>query len=122
MNSCTNEFASFGPYENSQLYKVLLQHDGSVGNDGAFTIDEFFRPFILHYEKTTAPEHRGVCYWTALREFAAQTITVDAGNAAGEMTAQDMDAYIQSYNQTLAEFDGLEPTEPPAGICEAPVD
>ena len=120
VNSCTNEFAAVGPYENSQLYKILLLNDGSVGNDGAFTIDEFFRPFILHYEKTTAPEHRGVCYWTALREFAARTIMVDAGNAAGQMTAQDMDAYIQSYNTTIAAFDGLEPGDAPLDVCEAP--
>lgn len=117
VNSCDNQFEALGPYENSQLYKTLLHNDGSVGNDNAFTIDEFFRPFILHYEKTTAPTDRGVCYWSALRGFAGRTISVDAGNSSMEMNVSDMDTYIQLYNSTIADYDGSEATVS-AGICE----
>ena len=117
VNSCDNQFEALGPYENSQLYKTLLHHDGSVGGDNAFTIDEFFRPFILHYEKTTAPVDRGVCYWSALRGFAARTISVDAGNSSMEMNVSDMDTYIQLYNTTIADYDGSEAAASP-GICE----
>jgi len=122
VNSCTNELEDLGPYDNSQLYKTFLQHDGSVGGDGAFTIDEFFRPFVLHYEKTTAPQDRGVCYWTALREFAQRTVSVDAGNASIEMNAYDMDTYLQSYNTMLADYDNAEPVASPGNTCEAPED
>lgn len=121
VNSCDNQFEALGPYENSQLYKTLLHNDGSVGGDNAFTIDEFFRPFILHYEKTTAPSDRGVCYWSALRGFAARTISVDAGNASIEMNVHDMDTYIQLYNTTIADYDGTE-AETSAGICAGPED
>ena len=119
VNDCTNQFPDLGPYENSQLYKHLLNNDGSVGNDGAFTIDEFFRPFILHYEKTTAPENRGLCYWSELRFFAFEMIAGEAGNAAVEMNAYNMDNYIQLYNSTIAAYEGTEPEEV-TGVCEQP--
>jgi hypothetical protein len=117
VNSCDNQFEALGPNENSQLYKTLLHNDGSVGGDNAFTIDEFFRPFILHYEKTTAPVDRGFCYWSALRDFASRTIAVDAGNASTEMNVSDMDTYIQEYNTTIAAYEGSEAAVS-AGICE----
>ena len=85
----------------SALFINLLENDGSVGGDGAFTIDEFFRPFITHYEKTTPPNQRGVCYWTELREFAFRSIQLDAGNEDMEMTAINMGNYIDLYNDAV---------------------
>ena len=86
----------------SALLKDLLKNDGSVGHDNAFTIDEFFRPFITHYEKTTPTNQRGVCYWTELREFAFRSIQLDAGNENMEMTAINMGNYINLYNDAVA--------------------